>query len=356
MLNIQKHKLIARVIVPLLAVASFFGCSSALEGDIPGGAGTGGPAASVQKVSAYPASLAGTDWGGAPDVTPPAEPRYVVLSFTAGSGTPESGTGVLLLSSSDDPDDFGYDYDASSGNGVIYTATYGDGKFSIDVNTNVMTFILPDLAAQDYYLNLIVPRLPSINGTVWNTITPRNIYSSIDFETDTVQTTFGDGTFPLYDLLFYDGISAGLIRTMGLFYLDYNSDGVLTVVFPDFYRYHMGVPVIYTPSENVLSSVDGTVWATKNADETVTFTGGYAVFKGADNFTAPYLYNDKQAGAAGVPPGTVNDAGSFLVAANGSGNPLTLTFFNYKSRANPPVPLVFYKQIQPLEDEASAKE
>jgi hypothetical protein len=343
----KKLNLLVRVIVPLLAVASFFGCSSALESDISGGAGTGGLAASVQKLSvAQPASLAGTDWGG--DTSAFGKPPYyVVANFS------NAVDGNFLETNTTAPTPFEYTYNPSNGTGTIDDGT-NTGKFTINSAGTSMVIDMPGRYPAAFTVTLISPKQADMTGTVWNTITPRDIYSSIDFETKTVQTTFGDGTFPLYDLLYYDGVSAGLIQTLGLFYLRYNEKHVLTVVFPAFYNFHMGVDVVYTPSEEVRASIENTVWYSSDIDETVTFSGGRAFFDGnADEFDAPYVYNGYQAGGAGGPSGSTDYAGSFIVEDHGLGNAQSITFYNYMNRNNA---VTFYKQIQPLEDEASAKE
>jgi hypothetical protein len=310
---------IARVLVFALAAASFWGCSSALESDpLPGEAAINGLSASVQGVT-QPASLEKTDWFGPTDLGK--EPYYVVLNFGENFNGNILGSDLTLTT-------FTYTYDSDDGTGTITTIL---GTEDFETDGTAMKATIPGGITVD--ASLIVPTLDKMTDTVWDTITPRNIYSSLDFEAATVQTTFGDGTFPLYGLLYYDGVSAGLIEDMGLFYLAYNEDDILTVVFPDFYRYHMGQDVVYTPSALYLASLNGTVWrATSGISEVLTFTTTGASFDGDDTFNATYVYNGKQAG------GATNGAGSFLVIP---GNPNTLRFYSFGTHGQ-----IDFEQVQ----------
>jgi hypothetical protein len=330
----KKLNLMVRVLLPALIVAAFLtGCFSGVESDsLAGRTVENGRSVSVRQVEAYPASLANTDWVSDEASS---QPYYIVLNFSTAT------IGNVLQNNSNTPVAIPYRYTASTGGGSI-SGTGWTGDFQIDPSGTTMT--LTTAAGPVYTLTLIVPQRTDMTGFVGDTITPRNIYSSIDFEASrTVQTTFGDGTFPAYNLLYYDGVSAGIIDTLGLFYLSTNASGALTVVFPDFYRYHMGQPVIYATSSLVLASLAGTRWISTPSGATVVFTATQAIFSDPTVGAISYVYNNYQAGGAGVVPGTVNDPGSFLVANSGSSSQ-TLTFFNYKSRANPPVPLVFTRQ------------
>ena len=179
----KKLNLLARVLLPLFVAASFFGCSSALEsGLLQGEAIIDGLSASFQQ--APPPALANTDW--LMDKGASADPRYVVINFS------DCGVGKLLDSNGDDTDfTYDYAYDPQTGKGTI---TVGSVTWSFTVTDGVMTVTIPNEGT--FTANLLEARLSTITGYVGDTITPRQIYSSIDFEADcvTVQMTFGDGT------------------------------------------------------------------------------------------------------------------------------------------------------------------
>ncbi|MDR1176213.1 MAG: hypothetical protein LBK83_12185 [Treponema sp.] len=305
----------ARVAIPALALAFVMGCSQGFESDtLSGGGLAGGFSASVQKGVEQPADLAGTDWLITTGIG--MEPYFIVVNFS----DDENGN---LLGSDISRTTFSYTYEPNDGTGEI-TTLVGTGDFEIDTS-DVMTITIPGYANQ-FTASLIVPTLDTMTGSVWNGPTPRYSYNSLDFEDSAVQTTFGDGTYPLYNLIYYDGVSAGLIEDMGLFYLKFDSAGVLTVVFPDFYRYHMSTPVVYTPSAPLLKSLNGTVWsATGSIKETVTFTADGADFSGDDPFNAKYVYNERQAG------GVSNGAGSFRILA---GSTLSIEFYNFRGQGD----------------------
>lgn len=287
-------------------------------------------------------SLAGTDWINMEPLS--GQPLYVVTNFVTNPTGRVAGTGNFLQNDLDSPVAFEYSYDPNTGTGAIDAIDYDPGTFTVSPDGTTMDITMPEYPST-FTAILLDATLSTMNGTVWNTITPRGIYSSLDFEEDSIQAVFGDGTFPEYGLLFYDGVSAGLTQAMGIFYLDYNEDNVLTVNFPNFYHYHPD-PVVYTPSEEVRASLNGTVWAAKTINETVTFETSEAAFAGNVKVTVPYVYNGKQAGGAGDRPYTKSEPGSFIVQDNGPGNPQSVMFFNW---LNSNETLTFYKQVQPLD-------
>jgi hypothetical protein len=325
-MTFTKKSKLALGLIASLGVASFFGCSSALESDTLPGEVTISGLAQVQqaKPSDPPATLVETDWlietGFSYDKP------FIVVNFFDGA------TGNLLFSSEGDPEPFGYTYTPATGAGSFTGDNY-QGTFTARSDGVTMDVTINDIGT--FVAALIDAKRGNMDGTVWETeATPRDIYSSLDFEGDVIQTVFGDGTFPEYELLFYDGVSAGLTEDMGLFYLDYDASGVLTVVFPKFYNYHPA-PVVFTPSDEVLDSLENTVWFASGISETATFTDrGQAVFSGsawAD--TVPYVYDGKQAGGAGNRPYTRGEPGSFRVAEVGK-DQFTLTFFNWLNSGN----------------------
>jgi hypothetical protein len=330
----KKLNLLARVLVPLFVAASFFGCSSALEsGLLPGGAGIDGLSASFQQ--APPPTLAGTDW--LIDTELGEEPYFIVVNFN------DEDDGVLL-GSDISVTTFSYTYETSDGTGTI-TTLVGTGNFKVD--DAIMSIEIPGL--QMFPADLIVPTLTTMTGFVGYGETPRFPYNTVDFESGITQTagyvpgrvrtTFGDGTYPIYDLIYYDGVSAGLIEDMGLFYLAYDSSNVITVVFPDFYRYHMGQPVVYTPSDVILPSLEGSIWGTSTGSDTVRFSEGTAYFTGDHIFSTPYFYDGYQAGEADNAGGS-SGLGSFRILDT---SPLTLRFYVYQSTR----PFDFTLQVPP---------
>jgi hypothetical protein len=323
----KKLNLLARVIVPLFLAASFFGCSSALEsGLLPGGAGIDGLSASFQQ--ATPPALANTDW--LIDNGEGADPRYIVINFS------DCGVGKLL-DNNGTITDFEYTYDPETGEGAIT----GDGvDWTFTVTDGVMTITTSD--EEEFTANLIEVRLSTITGFVGNGPTPRYDYSSIDFETDgvTVQMTFADGTYPPYKLITYDGVSAGFIDTLGLFYLRLE-DNVTKVVFPDFYGYHMGQDVVYTPSAQIFSSLEGSIWGTSTGSDTVRFSAGRAYFTGGYIFDTAYFYDGYQAGGA-YGAGGSDTLGSFRIIDN-CVDPVTMRFYVYQGTR----PFDFTLQVPP---------
>jgi hypothetical protein len=312
-----------RVAIPVLALAFVFGCEQGFEGEGPSnGISVNGAALSVKSGVTIPATLEGTDWLINTDLG--AEPYYIVVNFS------DDANGNLLGS---DISRTTFTYDYENGSGTI-TTLVGTGRITA-ISDDELTIDIPGLSGL-FTANLIVPTLDTMTDSVWNGETPRYTYASIDFEAnDTVQTTFADGTYPVYNLIFYDGVSAGLIEDMGLFYLRYDENDVLTVVFPDFYRYHMGQDVIYYPSALLLKSLNGTVWTTDGGKETVTFTADGADFAGTDTFNAKYVYNNRQAG------GVSNGAGSFEIDPT---SPLELLFYAFRGSPYTDPPTVFHKQ------------
>jgi hypothetical protein len=136
--------------------------------------------------------------------------------------------------------------------------------------------------------------------------------------------TFGDGTFPVYEILYYNGGSMGLIQNAGLFYLGQDTSGNNTVIFPDFYGYHTNQDVIYTASTQLLATIAGTNWKAEDDGQIMTFAGiGNSVtFSGGSlSLTTTYVYNGYQAGG-------INDGiGSFEVDPDGTS--LSILFYNF---------------------------
>lgn len=325
----KKLNLLARVIVPLFVAASFFGCSSALEsGLLPGGAVIDGLSASFQQ--AAPPALANTDW--LMDKGSGADPRYIVINFI------DNDDGKLLDNNGDITNfTYAYTYDPQTGKGTI---TVSGVTWTFTVTDGVMSIVIPNEGT--FPATLIEVRLTTITGFVGNGPTPRYDYSSIDFETDgvTVQMTFADGTYPFYELVYYDGVSAGIIDTLGLFYLDYSNNGTASVIFPDFYGYHMGQNVVYTTSAEILPSLEGSIWGTSTGSDTVRFSGGRAYFTGGYIFDTAYFYDGYQAGGA-YGAGGSDTLGSFRILDTTS--PLTMRFYVYQGTR----PFDFTLQVPP---------
>jgi hypothetical protein len=335
---------LARVLIPALVLASFFGCSNGLDGDalsgVPLTAQDGGalsgvlPAArsagAAPEAAAYPASLVNTRWLYNP-VPAATEPRAAVVSFVDASH-------VVVIGSDISYTQYDYSYAPGTGSGSILLSGTVKSTFQIDSDGTLIT-----ITAGVYVFSFTADLLPAITqpglaGKVVNGPTPRYPFNTIDFKTGAigslVQTTFGDGTFPAYQLVYYDGLGAGIIEKMGLFYLGPDSSGN-SVIFPDFYQYHMDEDVTYTLSAEVLGSLTGTTW-TASDNSTVTFkvnpahNTNYAVYSGS-TLGYPYVYNGKSAGGVGLgSPGVSTEGGSFEVDIDSSGK-LSLKFYNFRN-------------------------
>jgi hypothetical protein len=290
-----------------ISMALFAGCAQGFEGDALSGAQSG------RSVLAPPATLVNTDW------------YYEDSSGSYVLGFRNNGAGNRLNSNISQTA-FTYTYASGTGTIIIGGSTWDitvDGN-DMEIDDGTETLEATELTAQD----------DDLTGFVGNTITPAKIYSSIDFvdgsagEDGTAQMVFGDGTFPTYTVIFYDGVSAGLIERLGLFYLEDTGSGNYNVVFPYFYTYH-STPVIYEPSAEVLATLVNTTWSAQGITEKVVFGVGTADFTGDyESANLPYVYDDRQSGAAGVYPLTQPYPGSFLVEGDEVSG-YTMTFFNW---------------------------
>ena len=323
---------VARVLVPAVILASLIGCSSALESDVLSASSLAALSASAQNVETPPPSLIATDWAGytEPGAGDPVYASLVVLHF-------EDSSTVTVIKTDLSRTIYAYDYINGGGEVIIDPDT--SSYFNIDSAGNIMN-LDDELFGVAVTLHLL-PKLTldQLTGTVWDTITPRQIYSSIDFEPGTypiignVQATFGDGTFPLYNLDYYDNVSAGIIESLGMFYLDYREDcdgnDVIAVIFPNFYGYHMTQEVVYLPSRVVLKTLEETKWEAADGT-TVTFSSGEATFSD-DSEPHPYVYNGFEAGGVGKPTDSPSPEGGSFEITHTDTEPLKLNFYDFRA-------------------------
>jgi hypothetical protein len=320
----------AGALASLLILASLMGCFSGLESDSLGNALPRQITDPAAEVFLPPPSLANTDWGGIPSGGATAD--FVALSF--------KGDGTVTAFTATPPGGTTYSYIYNAPNGVIYIGTPpGTDSFTIDNNT-----ILHLVDTSIFGVTVDMKLLPKLTHQelldfVGEGKTPRYDYSSIAFVPDPpklgyAQMTFEDGTFPDYGLSEYDDVAIGIIDTLGLFYLDYNSAGAISVVFPNFYGYHPTDPVIYDPSPQIITTLAGTVWQDANSN-TVSFdSAGNAVFRDLPSQSFPYFYNGYRAGGVGLPtPTPTTDGGSFEI--DKGANTLELLFYNFRDTGSP---------------------
>jgi hypothetical protein len=317
----------ARVAIPVLALAFVTGCSQ----DFEGGASSNGISLngveSRTGVNDPPLVLENTDWAGPTDVNDVSS--TVVAAFR---NDVINGPTVTFLAGDLSMTTYPYSY-TGTGIGTIIGPT-SPVAFTINNAGTVMSIATGIYTAPVTLTLLPKLTLAELDETAWNGSTPRYSYASLDFDTDvtnSVQATFGDGTFPVYALDYYDNVSAGFIEDMGFFYLRKDAKGTTTVVFPNFYQYHIGDEVVYLPSTQIIASIDGTTWMVQAspANETVIFRGNTASFTGTNpDFYASYVYDGYQAG------GVNGGAGSFRIQYDGNTGQYKMLFYDFKGGGN----------------------